>query len=142
MNSINYLEWAPMIAALAAVFTLAWQIHRETKSNQQKELEVKRAAKMKIISDLVSLRFVLTPQSGVPNLQNAQLEFNSTLSRIPIDFIDHNEVLERYHELGNSFTSEKYYDLIKKMLESAGHPVPEYFTVDLLDTVPSKSNNR
>ena len=139
MNSINYLEWAPMIAALVAVFTLTWQIHRETKSFQQKELEVKRAAKMKIISDLVSLRFVLTSPREVPNLQNAELEFNCALSRIPIDFIDHSEVLSRYHELGNSFTAVKFYELIKKMLECTGHRVPEHFTVNLLETVPSKS---
>ena len=142
MNSINYLEWAPMIAALVAVFTLTWQIHRETKSFQQKELEVKRAAKMKIISDLVSLRFLLTSPREITNLRNAELAFNSALSRIPIDFIDHNEVLERYHELGSSFTAKKFYDLIKKMLESTGHCVPEYFTVDLLETVPTKSINR
>ena len=58
----NCLQWAPMIAALAAVIALVWQINREVRSVQKKEFEVKRAAKMKIISDLVAHRFVLTPQ--------------------------------------------------------------------------------
>lgn len=139
MNSINYLEWGPMIAALAAVLTLAWQIHREIKSVQQKEMEVKRAAKMKIISNLVSLRFVLISSEGLRKSKKAELAFNSALSRIPVDFIDHEEVLIRYNELGNSFTGDKFHDLIARMLESTEHRVPDYFTVDLINTVPSMS---
>lgn len=139
METSNYLHWAPMIIALAAVATLVWQIHQETNAVQQKELEVKRAAKMKIISDLVAHRFVLTPRGGKQNRPEAELAFDTALSRIPIDFIEHNEVLTKYHELGNSFTPEKYHDLIKAMLEAAGHQVPKHFTVDLLETVPTKS---
>ena len=135
----NCLQWAPMIAALAAVIALVWQINREVRSVQQKELEVKRAAKTRIISDLVAHRFVLTPQGTKQNREEAVLAFDTALSRIPIDFIEHDEVLRKYHELGNAFTAEKYHDLIKTMLEAAGHHVPKHFTVDLLETVPTKS---
>ena len=139
METDNYLHWAPMIAALAAVLALVWRINREIRSVQQKEFEVKRAAKMKIISDLVAHRFVLTPRGSKQNRQEAALAFDTALSRIPIDFIEHNEVLRQYQELGNAFTAEKYHDLIKTMLEAAGHRVPKHFTIDLLETVPTKS---
>ena len=139
MHSGSYLSWAPMIAALAAVLTLTWQIHREAKSVQRKELEIKRAAKMRVISDLVALRFVLTPRGSSQNRRDAELAFDTALSRIPIDFIEHDEVLERYRELGNAFTANKFHDLIKTMLEAAGHRVPGHFTIDLLETVPTKS---
>ena len=139
METGNYLHWAPMIIALAAVATLAWQIHQEINAVQQKELEVKRAAKTRIISDLVAHRFVLTPQGTKQNREEAVLAFDTALSRIPIDFIEHDEVLRKYHELGNAFTAEKHHDLIKTMLEAAGHHVPKHFTVDLLETVPTKS---
>ena len=139
-------NWVSMIAAfaafitsLAAVITLVWRINQEIHSMQKTELEVKRAAKMKIISDLVAHRFVLTPRGSSQNRPEAELAFDTALSRIPIDFIEHNEVLRKYRELGNSFTAEKYHDLIKTMLEAAGHRVPTYFTVDLLENVPTKS---
>ena len=132
-------NWAPMILALVAVLALAWQIGREVQSLQRKELEVKRAAKMKIISDLVELRFVLTPRGIKQNRQEAELAFDMALSRIPINFIEHKEVLRKYAELGDSFTAEKFHDFIKTMLEAAGHRVPEYFTTDLLENVPTRS---
>ena len=132
-------KWAPMIAALAAVLTLVWQINREIHSVQKKELEVKRAAKIRIISDLVAHRYVLTPQGSRLKRQGAELAFDTALSRIPIDFIEHNEVLRKYRYLGNAFTAEKFHDLIKTMLEAAGRRVPTYFTVDLLENVPTKS---
>ena len=64
------------------------------------------------------------------------MAFDQALSRIPIDFIDHEEVLQKYVDLGNSFTAEKFQDLIKAMLAAAGHRVPDYFTVSLLENVP------
>ena len=139
MTTGNYLQWAPMIAALAAVAALVWQIDKEVRSVQQKELEIKRAAKMKIISDLVAHRFVLTPRGGGQKGREAELALDVALSRIPIDFIEHEEVLRKYQEIGNAFTADKFHDLIKTMLEAAGHRVPKYFTVDLLENVPTKS---
>ena len=146
MDTGNSLDWAPIIvalaaavAALAAVGGLLWQINREIRSVRQKELEVRRAAKMKIISDLVAHRFVLANVTSKKYGQEAELAFNTALSRIPTDFIEHNEVLIKYHEVGNSFTAEKFHDLIKTMLEAAGHRVPKHFTIDLLKTVPTKS---
>ena len=130
-----------MIAALAAVLTLAWQIRQEARAVQRKELEVTRAAKMKIISDLVQLRFVLTPRGIVQNITEAEIAFNMALSRIPIDFIEHKEVLLKYEQLGNSFTAEKFHDFITTMLEAAGHQVPEYFTAGLLENVPTRSTS-
>ena len=138
--------WAPMIAAIAAllgaiaaVLGLRWQIKQEIRSVRKKELEVKRAAKIKIISDLVALRFVLTPRGSRLTGQEAELAFNTALSRVPIDFIEHDEVLRKYRELGDSFTALKFHDMIKTMLEATGHRVPTYFTVDLLENVPTKS---
>lgn len=130
--------WAPMILALVAVLTLAWQIGREVLSLQRKELEIKRAAKMKIISELVELRFVLTPRGIKQNRQEAELAFDMALSRIPINFIEHKEVLRKYAELDDSFTAEKFHDFIRTMLEAVGHHVPEYFTTDLLEKVPTR----
>ena len=46
-----YLQWAPMIAALAAVAALVWQINREIQASSRNEKEIRRAAKMKIISE-------------------------------------------------------------------------------------------
>ena len=109
---------------------------------RQKELAVKRAAKMKIISDLVAYRFVLTDRGSGQDLQEAKIIFDTALSRIPIDFIEHEEVLDRYKKLGTNFTPEKYYELIKTMLEAAGHIIPECFTIDLLKTVPIESVQR
>ena len=137
MNTGNYLHWAPMITALAAVLALVWQINREIRSAEKNELEVKRAAKIKIVSDLVAHRFVLTPRGSRQNRREAELAFDTALCRIPIDFIGHDEVLRKYRELGNSFTAEKYHDLIKTMIEAAGHRVPTYFTSDLLANVPT-----
>ena len=128
-----------MLVALAAIFTLVWQIFREIRAHQQKNIEIKRQAKIKIVSDLVSLRFILTSPKVDSDRQNAELEFNRTLSRIPIDFIEHKQVLIEYQELGDEFTAEKFHSLIKEMLEAAGHTVPAHFTVKLLETVPSKS---
>lgn len=139
MTSSNFLHWAPMIAALAAVLALLWQINQEIRSAQEQALEIKRAAKMKIISDLVAHRFVLTPRGSRQNRREAELAFDTALSRIPIDFIEHDEVLSKYGELGISFTAEKFHDLIKTMLQAAGHRVPQYFTVDLMENVPTKS---
>ena len=134
----TYLEWAPMIAALAAVAALLWQINREVRSVRRKEMEVKRAAKMKIISDLVAYRFVLTSNPSKQGGGEEALVFNTALSRIPVDFIEHNDVLRRYQELGNSFTAIKFHDLIAAMLKAAGYGVPEHFTVELLENVPSR----
>lgn len=132
-----YLQWAPMIAALAAVATLVWQINREIQASNRNEKEIRRAAKMKIISDLVALRFVLTSNRATTQTrQEDRVAFDQALSRIPIDFIDHEEVLLKYVDLGNSFTAEKFHDLINAMLEAAGHRVPDYFTVNLLENVP------
>ena len=140
MKLANLLEWAPMIAALAAVAALLWQIDREIRSMKQKEAEVARAAKIKIISDLVAHRFVLTAGAMQKGGGDAEVEFNSALSRIPVDFIEHPEVLTKYRELGNGFTSEKFHDLIAAMLEIAGHRVPEHFTVELLENVPTRTD--
>ena len=134
----NYLEWAPMIAALAAVLALLWQINREVQSVLQKELEVKREAKMRIISDLVAYRFVLTASPSKHGGQEEALVFNTALSRTPVEFIEYNEVLRQYQELGNSFTAKKFHSLITAMLDAAGYRVPEHFTVELLENVPSR----
>lgn len=139
MKLANLLEWAPMIAALAAVVALLWQIDREIRSVKKKEAEVARAAKVKIISDLVAHRFVLTHRAIQRGSGEAEAEFDAALSRIPVDFIEHPEVLMKYHELGNGFTPEKFHGLIVTMLEIAGRRVPEHFTVELLERVPTRS---
>ena len=139
MEAGNYLHWAPMVAAIAAVLALLWQINREIRSVRQKEVEVQRAAKTKIISDLVAHRFVLTPRGSRQKIREAELAFDTALSRIPIDFIEHGEVLRIYQELGNAFTAGKYHELITTMLKAAGYHVPEHFTIELLESVPTKS---
>ncbi len=119
---------ASMLTALVAVSALVWEFRKNTLSIKRKEEEVKRAAKMKIISDLFEYRFLLIGTSN----PDGTLEFNKAIARIPIDFVEHKEVVEKCQELvevvkkdhkqqdpSKKKFPEKFHDLLNTMYQAS-----------------------
>lgn len=130
-----------VIPGILAVCTLAYQIFQDATAKREETAAIKTAAKMKIISDMVANRYVLT-DDGLDRTDSlvALREFNSALSRIPIDLIDNEEVLRQYKEFGYGFTGEKFHSIIIAMLKDAGTSIPREFDVSLLATVPTRNS--
>ena len=130
---------ATIVATLVAVFTLAYQIRENAIAKKDEALSTKKAAKLKVVSDLIANRFILTGNDeGHPGSAEATRDFNVSLSRIPIDFIENSEVLRLYRGIGYDFTAQKFFLLVKAMLQDAVGAVPAEFDVGLLDNVPTR----
>ncbi len=138
-------EWqtAANIATVVATFVTiivlcvqTWLARKERTEAIRDEVKVR---KMAIISDLVAYRFVLTEAGNeIPEAALARLNFNSALSRTPVNFVENNAIMAKYSEFGSEFTGKKYHELITLMLEDALGYVPSGMTYELLLSVPTR----
>lgn len=111
-------------AALSAVAVQSCQARKEKIASEKK----------RIIEALISYRFVLT--AGRKNDPLPTMRFNAALSAIPVQFSNSKDCMDKYRSIGNSFTSEKYYELIIALMKD----VPlDASVIDkhLLENVPS-----
>jgi hypothetical protein len=137
MQEIGTAVVAGLFTLAGAFIALAYQYYRDRMQRVHQERDAKIARRMKIISDLVAYRFVLT--DGRESSRGI-FGFNSALNRIPIEFIDSVDVLDKYRRFGNSFNAERYHSLIISMIKST-RELPVHIDVQLLETVPSVEKN-
>ncbi|MCA1968098.1 MAG: hypothetical protein LDL42_03120 [Rhizobium sp.] len=100
-----------LAAALAAIAYQYWQYRRQLLKSEVAEIA---NAKKAIIEKLISYRFVATNRGNDPE---PTMHFNASLSAIPVHFSHNKECMDRYRTIGDSFTAEKFYDLVIALMK-------------------------
>lgn len=120
-----------LTAAITAISYQYWQFRNQMKKNNEKEIS---DSKKRVISELIAYRFVLIGDRK--NDPEPTMKFNAALSSIPIEFSENRNCIEKYRTIGNNFTADKYYGLIKILMDDVSLDA-NGIDIDLLKNVPS-----
>jgi Flp pilus assembly protein TadB len=101
-----------LAAALLAVAYQYWQFRRQMEESRKAAVADQ---KKRVIEALIAHRFVLVP--GADRRGPAADNFNSALSVVPVHFSHCKACMDSYRTVGDSFTSEKFFILIKALME-------------------------
>ena len=125
-----------LFALSAAIFTVAAQVWLQRKEQHKRDSDRIKSERLKVISDLVSHRYVI---AGRPNSRGVA-QFNAALNRIPIEFLEHKDIIDLYHAIGTDFDAEKFHKLIIALLDVTLDR-PRYLDHEVLSLTPSVKFN-
>jgi hypothetical protein len=111
-----YLVAATLLASiLAALISITWQLCKARRDAENARIEERAQRRREIVTDLIAYRFVLS--NKIQSVETVS-RFKYALSRIPMEFMDNKDILDKYRDFGNNFTPEKFYEFIKVLLDS------------------------
>lgn len=123
-----------LFALAAAILAISYQYWQFRKQLQAAKDDAIAGDKKTVIGDLIAYRFVLL--SDRRNDPEPTMRFNAALSAIPVHFSNNKACMDKYRSIGDSFTAEKYYELVVELMKD----VPlgtESYDRHLLENVPS-----
>jgi hypothetical protein len=143
MNESDWQLWgniATVVATFAAICGLAWQIRQSMNDRIEAASAEIKNRKIAVISDIVAYRFVLTANgNAIPEASEARFHFNTALSRVAIEFLDNCQILTKYDEIGDEFTSQKFQELVSLMTEDATGKPLSTLAFKALEKVPTRT---
>lgn len=125
-----------ILALTGSLGAVAYQIFKDRTDRRQRDLDLIKAKRLSVISDLVAHRYVLTSENK--KTQNGVASFNAALNRIPIEFIEFPDILDQYRSIGENFEAEKFHKLILSLIKVTTNQL-HHLDYDLLAKAPSTS---
>lgn len=119
-----------IVAALVAVSYQYWQFRKQLQAAHDDAIA---DSKKRVIEALIAYRFVLI--SDRRNDPEPTMRFNAALSAIPVHFSHSKACIDKYRAIGDSFTPEKYHDLVVELMKDVPLGTAS-FDKHLLENVP------
>lgn len=119
-----------LAAAFVAVSYQYWQFRKQLQAAHDHAIS---DSKKRVIEALIAYRFVLI--SDRRNDPEPTMRFNAALSAIPVHFSHSKACIDKYRSIGDSFTAEKYYDLVVELMQDVPLGTAS-FDKHLLENVP------